>query len=101
MPLLRFFALCLPQLLILLPLAASLDLLGGWNHTDAGFNTMLLLFLVVPMVTLALLIAEVITYRRSHQQKPKQSSLFRVRLAIFLCAETLAINLAILTQVRL
>lgn len=98
---LRFIAISLPQLLLLLPLGASMDLLGGWNHTDAGFNTLLLLFLMTPVVTLNLLIFEIIKYRKSRRLLPERPVRFWPGVAIFLCTETLVINLALLSQLRM
>lgn len=98
---LRFVAILLPQLLILLPLAAYMNLLGGWGHTDAGFNTMMLLFLITPVVTLNLLIFEFLRYRKSRRLTPEHSTRFWPMLALFLCAETLAINLGLISQMRM
>lgn len=101
MHILRFIAICLPQLLILLPLAAYFDLLGGWNNTDAGFNTMLVLLLMTPVVTLNLLIFEFLRYRKSRRLFPELPARFWPMLALFLCVETLAINLALISQMRM
>ena len=101
MPILRFAAICLPQFLLLLPLGASLNLLGDWNHSDAGFNTLLLLFLITPVVTLTLLVTESVRARKAKRRGLDPISLFWVRVAMLLCAETLAINLALLSQVKL
>lgn len=101
MPILRIIAVALPQLLLLLPLAASLDLLGGWSQTDSGFNTLLMLFLMAPMVTMALLVSEIIGYRKARRLLPEQASKFWLMVALFICAETLAINVTLLTQVSM
>ena len=98
---LRLIAITLPQLLLLLPLAASLDLLGGWNNTDAGFSALLVLFLMTPIVTLNLLIFEIVRYLKAKKILPERPPRVWIGVAIFLCAETLAINLAILSQLRM
>lgn len=101
MPILRIIAVALPQLLLLLPLAASMNLLGGWSQSDSGFNTLLLLFLMAPVVTMALLVSEIIRYRKARQLMPEKTSKFWLGIAVFVCAETLAINMTLLTQVRM
>jgi hypothetical protein len=101
MLILRIIALTLPQLLILLPLGASMDLLGDWSHSDAGFNTLMLLFLMTPVVTLNLLIFEIFGYRKARRLLPERPSRFWIGVAIFLCAETLAINIALISQMRI
>lgn len=101
MLILRIIAITLPQLLLLLPLGASMGLLGDWSHSDAGFNTLMLLFLMTPVVTLNLLIFEIIGYRKARRLLPEKPSRFWVAMAIFLCAETLAINIALISQMRM
>ena len=97
---LRILAIALPQLLILLFTAGSLDLLGGWNHTDSALNTLIILFLVGPIVTLLFLIVEIIKYRRFKQRGELRSFLIPF-FAIFLFVEALLINVFILSQIRM
>ena len=100
MKVLRFLAITLPQILVLLLIGGSLDLLGGWNHTDSAFSTLIILFLVNPIVTLLLLIVEIIKYRRSKRQGDTMS-FFMPGFAIFLFIEALLTNVVILSQVRM
>lgn len=100
MTIFRFISSFLPQLLLLLLLGGYLDLLGGWNHTHSGFISLLILFLVSPIFTQALLIIEIIRFRKLRRQS-KESSLLWLVVALFLCLETLSINLLILSQVRM
>jgi len=65
MRLLRIIAIAMPQLLVLLMAGGYLDLLGGWNHTDAAGITLLFLALAAPVVALLWLVAEAI--RRSSE----------------------------------
>lgn len=57
--LLRGAAVALPQVLAFLVVGACYDLLGGWNHGDQAFGTLIVLFLLGPVVTLALLTTEI------------------------------------------
>lgn len=98
---LRGIAVLLPQLLIILYLGGRYDLLAGFNRTDAGLMTLLLLFVLGPVITLLWLTAESIsgwiTARR-------QGGPFRFRLpavAFLFFLESLAIDLFILSQFRM
>ena len=48
----RGIAIFLTQLTILFYVGGALDLLFGFNQTNAGFNTLLLLFVLVPLLNL-------------------------------------------------
>jgi hypothetical protein len=65
----------LPQVLLFLLVGAKLDLLGGWNRTDSGFNALILLFLVTPVATAILLVVETIRYRR-HVKRERETRSF-------------------------
>jgi hypothetical protein len=101
MLLLRIVAIALPQILILMLLGAALDLLGNWNHTDAGFGTLVLLFLLNPVVVMVYLIAELLHYRKLGKQADKQRSFFMSGLAIVIVVEVFATNLYLLSQVKM
>ena len=60
MPFFRYTAMVLPQLLIFLLLAATRDMLGGWNQTDEAMVTVRILVLLSPSVSLALLVTEIV-----------------------------------------
>lgn len=97
----RLYVCSLPQALLLMLLAARFDLLGGWNHSETAFHALLLLFLVTPVFTLALLITELARYRKLSRQQPEHASLLWPGVALALCLETLIINLLILSQVHM
>jgi len=97
----RFIAFALPQILVLLLLGGWLDLLGGFNHTDAGFGVLIILFVLNPAVTFILLVVEAIKYRKFVKHNQGTGSLRWRNIAIFLLVETFATNLFILSQVKL
>jgi hypothetical protein len=100
MTLFRCVAIALPQILILLFVAGSHDLLVGWNQTGDAMTTILALFLLSPSATLALLITEVVRCYKACREKRGRNFLF-TGLAVVLFAESLAINYYLLTQVRM
>ena len=91
----------LPQILVLLLLGGWLDLLWGFNHTDAGFSVLVFLFLLNPVVTLILLIVETIKYRILVKKNKGTGSLRWRRISIALFVEALVTNLFILSQLRM
>lgn len=97
----RLVVAALPQLLLLLLAGARLDLLGGFNRTDAGFGVVVTLFFATPVVTAALLVVEVIRRRKLVDRDRRANASPMVALASFLLLEALALNLLILTQVRM
>jgi len=93
-------ALLLPQVLLLLMVGGRFDLLGGWNHTDAAFGTLIVLFVATPLVTAAWWIVELVVHKRQrHAGSPSASG--RVWLAAVVLVESLAINFFILSQLRM
>ncbi len=101
MTFLRIIGIALPQVLALLLVGGWLDLFGGWNHTDAAFGTLILLFLFSPLMALSLLVAELLAYRRLKRGGQTSPSFSMPGLAIFLVVEAFAIDLFILSQVRM
>ena len=91
----------LPQALILLLVGGSFDLLGGFNRTDAGFGTLIALFLVTPVATLALLAVEIIRYLLLAKRKDAARSFSMPAVAIVLFLEALAVDLYLLSQLRM
>jgi hypothetical protein len=91
----------LPQALILLLVGGSFDLLGGFNRTDAGFSTLIALFLVTPVATLALLAVEIIRYLLLVKRKDAARSFSMPAVAIVLVLEALAVDLYLLSQLRM
>jgi len=90
----------LPQVILLLLLGGRFDLLGGWNHTDAASGTLMLLFVVTPLVAAAWWIVELLAYRASAKTGLHPSP-GRVWLAAIVLVESLAIDLFILSQLEM
>lgn len=97
---LRGAGIALPQILVLLVAGASLDLLGGWNHGDQAFGTLLALFLLAPLATVVLLITEVTVFVRS-RKKGRGRRPWPILIAMLLVMEALAVDLLILSQARM
>jgi hypothetical protein len=97
----RIVAIALPQFLLLMLIGAVLGLLGNWNHTDAGFGTLILLFLLNPVVAVIYLLAELLHYRKLGKQGNATRSFLMPGFAIFIFFEVLATNLYLLSQVRM
>jgi hypothetical protein len=91
----------LPQALILLLVGGRFDLLGGFNRTDAGFSTLIALFLVTPVATLVLLVVEIVRYILLIKRKDSARSFLMPAVAIFLFFEALAVDLYLLSQLRM
>jgi hypothetical protein len=98
MPFFHYTAMVLPQILIFLLVAATHDMLGGWNQTDDGMGTVLILFLLSPVVTLALLATEMV---RCYKARKGERTFFFIDLAMVLFAEALAIDFYFLRQLRM
>ncbi|HEY7656636.1 MAG TPA: hypothetical protein VH881_07215 [Burkholderiales bacterium] len=97
----RIVVALLPQVLILLLVGGSFDLLGGFNRTDAGFSTLIALFLVAPVATLALLVAETVRYLLLAKRKDAVRSFSMAAVAILLFLEALGVDLYLLSQLRM
>jgi hypothetical protein len=97
----RIIVALLPQILLLLLVGGKLDLLGGWNHTDAALGVLITLFLVTPVATAVLLVVETIEYRKHVTRDKVTRSLLLPGFAIFIFLEALAIDIFILSQVRM
>jgi hypothetical protein len=98
---LRGIAILLPQLLILLFIGARFDLLFGFNRADAGFNTLLFLFVLVPTINLIWLIVEIIVSMRATKRHHRRMSFLLPGLALFFFLESLFIDLYLLSHVRM
>ena len=98
MSLLRIAGIVLPQLLALLVAGAYFDLLGGWNHSDSAFGTLIVLFLLAPLATLVLLTAEGARYIRRFRQEKHQRTARAIILASVLLVEALALDLLVISQ---
>ena len=97
----RIIAVALPQLIIFLLLGGRFDILGGFNKTDAGTGTLVFLFLITPIIALLFLIIEIIKYRRLVRHNKGSGSLLWRNIAIFIFIESIAINLFILSSLKM
>ena len=100
MPFFRYTAMVLPQILIFLLLAATRDMLGGWNQTDEAMFTVLILVLLSPSVTLALLVTEIVRCCKANKGERVRTFLY-IGLALVLFVEALAIDLYFLSQLKM
>ena len=96
----RVLAVTLPLILIVLLVAGANDMLLGWNQTDDAMFTVLILVLLSPAVTLALLITEIVKCCKANKGERVMAALFIV-LGVLLLAEALAIDLYFLSQLRM
>jgi hypothetical protein len=96
----RVIAMALPLLLISLLVAGSKDMLGGWNQTNDALSTVLILFLLGPVVALALLVTELVGCYKAKQGARCKAFLF-IGLAILIFIEALAVDYYLLTQLRM
>ena len=101
MKILRGISILLPQVLILLFIGARFDLLFGFNRTDAGFNTLLFLFVLVPTINLIWLIVEIIISMRAAKRHDRRMSFLLPGLALFFFLESLFIDLYISSHARM
>ena len=97
----RIVVASLPQVLILLFVGGTFDLLWGFNRTDAGFGTLIILFLVTPVATFLLLMVEIVRYLLLVKRKEATRSFAMPAVAIVLFLEALAVDLYVLSQVRM
>jgi hypothetical protein len=97
----RIIVALLPQILLLLDVGGSLDLLGGLNRTDTGLNLLILLFLATPVATAFLLVVEMVRYGLQVKRGIEPRSFAMPGLAIALFLEALAIDVFIASQVRM
>jgi len=97
----RIIIASLPQILAFLLVGGRLDLLGGWNRTDSALGVLILLFFVTPVATAILLVVETVRYFRHGKRGIEPRSFLMPGLAIALFLEALAIDLFILSQLRM
>ena len=101
MKVLRGIAIFLPQLLILLLIGARFDLLFGFNRADAGFNTLLVLFVLAPTINLIWLIVETMISMRGAKRQNRGMSFLLPGLALFFFLESVFIDLFMLLHARM
>lgn len=77
------------------------DLLFGFNRTDAGFSTLLLLFVAVPLLNLFWLVVEIILSVKQSRQQVRAANFLMPIIALFFLAEAIGIDLYLLSQARM
>jgi hypothetical protein len=95
---LRFVAILLPQLLLLMTIAGQVEMLRAWTGTDAAFGTLLLLILAAPLVALVWLVAELIRRRVRRRRGEAPTPAWPAALVL---TEALCLDLVLLSQVRM
>lgn len=101
MNLLRAIAVTMTQVPILFFELGRRDMLGGFNQTDQGFGLMIGLFIVVPLIDLVWLIIESRRTFKLTREKGFNKSLLLPFVALFFFFEALAIDLYLLSHVRM
>jgi hypothetical protein len=81
-------------------LEATRDMLGGLNQTDEAMVTVLILVLLSPSVSLALLVTEIVRGCKANKGERDRTFLY-IGLALILFVEALAIDLYFLSQLRM
>ena len=97
----RIVVALLPQVLLVLIFGGRFDLLGGLNRADAGFGILIALFLVTPPATLVLLVVEAVRYFLGAKRDDARRCFLMPAVAIFLFLEALAVDVYILSMVRM
>ena len=97
----RFIAVFSTQWLLLLVVGARLDLFFGFNHIDSGVTFLVFLFVLVPVLNMIWLIIEIIMFFKLYRHQDRVVDFLMPIIAIFLFAESLAIDLYIISQARM
>lgn len=85
----------------MLLVGAAFDLLFGFNHTDGGFSTLLFLFIVVPLLDLCWLVVEIVLFIRQAKTQFEMKSLLMPGIAMLIFLEAIAIDLYMVSQMRM
>jgi hypothetical protein len=91
----------LTQLPMILYVGAKYDLIFGFNRMDSGFTILLLLFVLVPLLNLSWLITEIILSVKLFKHRDRAVSFLMPLIAVFFFIESIAIDLYLLSQVRM
>ncbi|MES9857583.1 MAG: hypothetical protein ABW166_13405 [Sedimenticola sp.] len=98
---LRSIAISTTQLPIIYFIAGANDLLFGFNQTDAGFGLMILLFVFVPIINLIWITTEIKRLVKRTKEHGQLASMQMTGIALFFFVESIAIDLYLLSQVRM
>jgi hypothetical protein len=97
----RIIAASLPQLLILLYWGGRFDFIFGFNRTDYGFTILLFLFVVVPLITFAWLLAEIILSIRQAKRRQRPVSFLMPGVALLFFVESVFVDIFLLLHARM
>ena len=89
------------QLPLILFIGAAYDLSFGFNRMDAGFSVLLFLFVFVPIINLIWTISEIVRSVKLRKKRNQAISYLMPFMAVFFLAESLAVDLYILSQARM
>lgn len=97
----RGMAIILTQLPVILFFGGKFDLLFGFNQTHAGFATLLMLFVSVPLLNLFWLIYEIVLSVKGSKQGVRAVSIIMPIISLFFLMESIGIDLYLLSQARM
>jgi hypothetical protein len=86
---------------MILYVGAAFDLIFGFNRMDAGLTILIFLFVLVPLLNLAWLITEIILSVKLFRHRGRAVVLIMPLIAVFFFIESIAIDLYLLSQVRM
>ena len=86
---------------MILIIGAKFDLIFGFNRMDGGFTFLLSLFVLVPLLNLAWIITEITLSFKLFKKRDRKISFLMPLMAVFFFTESIAIDLYILSQVRM
>ena len=89
------------QVPLILFVGAKFDLLFGFNRLDSGFGLLLSLFVGVPLFNLSWVIVETVQSVRVFRRRGGIASFFTPLVALLFLAESIAIDLYILSHARM
>ena len=97
----RIIAASLPQLLTLLYLGGRFDFIFGFNRTDYGFTILLFMFALVPLITLAWLLTEIVLSIRLAKRRKRPMSFLMPGVALLFFVESVFVDIYLLSQARM
>jgi len=97
----RGLSIFLTQLPLILFIGAAYDLIFGFNRMDAGFSVLLFLFVFVPVLNLIWTISEIVRSVKLRKKQNRAISYLMPLMAVFFLAESIAVDLYILSQARM
>ena len=101
MNIIRGMAIFLTQLPMILYFGGKFDLLFGFNQTNAGFATLLFLFVSVPLLNLFWLIIEITLSVKMLKHQVRAVSFLMPIISLFFLMESIAIDLYLLSRARM